>query len=126
MNAYAEVSRRQHRIQCRLDRTRWVRQKIRNAGERLVGFRVEDMQNCPNQQRVTGLLPVIAALQRPFGINENVRYVLRVAYLGIALSDLEERIISGALGIGRIEQKHRPELGTPTRRELEILAFDVV
>src|SRR6185437_4122697 len=126
MNAFAEVSRRQHRIQRRLNRTRWVRQKICNAGERLVGFRVEDVQNCPNQQRVAGLLPVIAALQGAFGINENVRNVLCVAYLAIALSDLKERIISGTLGIGWVEQKHRPKLGTPTRSELEILALDVV
>ncbi|OYX96111.1 MAG: hypothetical protein B7Y78_04060, partial [Caulobacter sp. 35-67-4] len=38
-------------------------QEVGDAGQRLVGLRVEHVQDSADQQRVAGLLPVIAALQ---------------------------------------------------------------
>ena len=75
---------------------------------------------------MAGLLPMIAALERAFGINQNVGDILRVAHLAVAFADLEQRIVGGARRIGRIEQEHRSKPGAPAGGQLEILALDVV
>src|SRR5712671_901981 len=126
MNALAEMRSRQHRIQRRLDRTRRIGQEVRNAGERLVGFRVQDMQNRANKQGVTGLLPMIAALERAFGIDEDVGDILSVADLTVTFADLEERIIGCARLIGRVEQEYRSKSSAPTGGQPEVLALDVM
>src|SRR5882762_4881467 len=126
MSAIAEMRRREHRIQRRFDRARWIGEEVRDACERFVCLGIEDMQDRANQERMTGLFPMIAALERPFGINENVRDILRVTYLAVAFADLKQRIIRRARGIGRIESEHGPELRTPAGGQLEILTLDVV
>src|SRR6185437_2031500 len=75
---------------------------------------------------MTCLLPMIAALEGAFGVNENIGYVLRVTYLAIALADLEERIVRRAGRVCRIEKEHGPKPRSPTRGQLVILALDVV
>ncbi len=69
---------------------------------------------------------MIAALQRPFRIDENVGDILCVTYLAVAFADLKQRIIGRAGGIGRIEQEHGPKPRTPTGGQLEILALYIV
>ena len=49
---------------------------------------------------MAGFLPVIPSLERPFGIDENVSDILRVADLVVAFADLEQRIVGGALRAG--------------------------
>src|ERR1700685_4622030 len=120
MNALTEMRGRQHRIHRRLDGARRIRQEIGNAGERLVGFSVKDMQNRANKQGVTGLLPMIAALERAFGIDEDVGDILGVAYLAVTLADFEERIVGRARLIGRVEQEDRSKLGAPAGGQLEV------
>jgi len=51
-------------------------------------LRVEDVQDCADQQRVAGLLPVVPPLQRTFGINERVGDILHVAHFPFAAPDL--------------------------------------
>src|SRR5947208_15902118 len=75
---------------------------------------------------MAGLLPMIAALERAFGIDEDVSDILRVPYLTVAFADLEERVIGRARLIGRIEQEHGSKACAPARSELEILPLDVV
>ncbi len=84
------------------------------------------MQDRPNKERMTCLFPMIAALQRPFRINENVSDILCVTYLAVAFADLKQRIIGRAGGIGRIEQEHGPKPRTPTGGQLQILALYIV
>ena len=79
--AVAEMQRRHHRAQRRLDRALRIGQEIGDAGERLVRFGIEDVQDGADQQRVAGLLPMIAPLQRAFGIDQDVGDVLDVAHL---------------------------------------------
>ena len=122
----AEMLRRHHRLQCRLDRPPGIGEEIGDAGERLVGLGVKHVQDRADEQRMAGLLPVIAALQRAFGIDENVGDVLHVAHLGGPAPHLEQRIIGGGLRVGRIEQQHAPEARTPAGGERPILALDVM
>jgi hypothetical protein len=63
---------------------------------------------------------MIAALERAFGIDEDVRDILGVPYLTVAFADLEERVIGRACLIGRVEQEHGPKACTPARGELEV------
>ena len=79
---------------------------------------IEDMKDRADQQRVAGLLPVIPPLQRPFRIDQHVGDVLHVADLPLAAADLEQRVVGGALGIGRIEQQHAAEARTQAGGQL--------
>src|SRR3546814_8233337 len=58
--------------------------------QRLVFARVEDMQDGPDQQRVRGLFPMVALLQRAFGIDQHVRDVLHVAHFLRAAPNLQQ------------------------------------
>src|SRR3546814_9001098 len=80
MRPIAEVRRGHHPVQGQLERAGRVGQKVGDAAQRLVFARVEDMQDGPDQQRVRGLFPMVALLQRSFGIDQNVRDVLHVAH----------------------------------------------
>ena len=93
-----------------------IGEEVGDAGERLVRLGVEDMQDGADQQRMAGLLPVIAPLQRAFGIDQDVGDVLDVADFPFAAADLEQRIVGGARGIGRIEQQHAAEAARASRR----------
>jgi hypothetical protein len=71
-------------------------------------------------------LPVIPTLERAFGINQDVGDILCIADLVVAFTDLEQRIVGRARGIGRIEQEHGPKPRTPAGGQLEILTLDVM
>ena len=114
--AFAEVRRRHHRSQRRLDRTARVGEEIGDAGERLVRLGVEHVQDGADQQRMAGLLPVVAPLQRALGIDQDVGDVLDVADLPLATTDLQQRIVGGAGGVGRIEQQNAAEPRRASRR----------
>ena len=71
---------------------------------------------------MAGLLPMIAALERAFGIDEDVSNILRIPHLTVAFADLEERVIGRACLIGRVEQERGSEdrvsvCGDATRQE---------
>src|SRR2546430_12016349 len=55
-----------------------VGQKVGDPCERLVGLGVEDMQDRPDQERMARLLPMVAPLQSPFGIDQDVGHLLAI------------------------------------------------
>ena len=77
-----------HRAQRRLDRPSRVGQEVGDAGERLVGFGIEDVQDRADKERVAGLLPVVASFQRAFGIDQDVGDILNVTDLAVAPAHL--------------------------------------
>jgi len=74
------------------------------------------MQDGADQQRVAGLLPMVALLQRTFGINQNVRDVLHVAHFMRAAPYLQQRVVGRRLRIGRVEQQHNVRSVIASRR----------
>ncbi len=122
----AEMGSHHHRLQRRLDAALGVGQKIRDTGECLVLFGVENVQDRADQQRVTGLLPVIAFFQRALGIDQNVGDVLDIAHFPFATADFQQRIVGGRIRIRRIEQQRATMLGTEAGCELPVLTLDVV
>ena len=113
---FAEMRRRHHRAQRRLDRAARIGEEVGDAGERLVRLGVEHVQDRADEERVAGLLPVVPPLQRALGIDQDVGDVLDVADLPFAAADLEQRIVGGARRVGRIEQQHAAEPARASRR----------
>ena len=72
------------------------------------------------------LLPMIAPLQRSFRVDQDVGDVLHVADFGRSFAHFKQRVVAGGVWIGRIEQQAMGELRPPSRRELPVLALDVV
>lgn len=120
MNAAPEMRRRQHRIQRSFDRAGRIREEVSNTSERLVGFRVEDMQSVqarndwssPNDCGARTRLRDRRGCQRYFGHP-----------LAVALRISRNGLLGRACLIGRIEQEHGPKACAPTARQLEILAL---
>ena len=122
----AQMRRRHHRLQRRLDRALRIGEEGGDAGERLVRLGVEDMQDGADQQRVAGLLPMVAPLERAFGIDQHVGDVLHVADFPFAAANLEQRIIGGGRRVGRIEQQHAAMPRAKAGGQRPVLALDVV
>ena len=97
-----------------------------DAGERLVGLGIEDVQDSADEKRVTGLLPVVPLFERPFGIDQDVGDVLNVANLPFSAADLEQRIVGGRLRVGRVEEQHPAVPCAEAGGELPVLTFDIV
>jgi hypothetical protein len=104
----------------------WITEEVGDAAQRLVFARVEHMQDGPDQQRVRGLFPMVALLQRAFGIDQNVRDVLHVAHFMRAAPYLQQRVVGRRLRIGRVEQQAMAETAAPAGGDLPVLALDVV
>ena len=85
---FAQMRRIHHRPQCRFNRTARVGQEIGDTCQRLVFFGIENMQDRADQKAVAGLFPMVAPFERTFGIDKNVRDVLDVTNLVLALPDL--------------------------------------
>ena len=69
---------------------------------------------------------MIAALKRPFGIDQYVGDILDVPDLVYAAAYFEQRIVARRAGIGGIEQQAVREAGPPTSGQLPVLALDVM
>ena len=90
MNAgFAQVRGVHHRAQGRLDGALRIGKEAGDAGQRLIGFGIEDVQDCADKQAVARLLPMVSSIQAPFGIDENIRDVLHVADFPFALAHLQ-------------------------------------
>ena len=122
----AEMIGRHHPAQRVREGTLRIGEEGRDTRERLLFLRVEDMQDGADEQRVAGLLPMVAAFERAFGIDQDVGDVLDVADLVRALPHLEQRVVAGRARIGRIEQQAVRELRPPAGCQLPVLALDVV
>ena len=77
----AQMRRRHYRFQGGLNRAPGVGQEGGDARESLVRFGVEHMKDGTDQQRMAGLLPVVPAFERAFGIDQDVSDILDVANL---------------------------------------------
>ena len=101
----AQVLRRHHPVQRQLERASRIGEEISDAPQRLVLAGIEHMQDRADQQRVTGLLPMVPAFERTIGIDQNVRHVLHVAHLMRAAPHFQQRVVGGRLRIRRVEQQ---------------------
>jgi hypothetical protein len=63
------------------------------------------MKDHADEQRMAGVLPMGAALERALRIDQNVCDVLDVAHFGGAPAHLKKWIVPGASRIGWIEQE---------------------
>ena len=81
-----------------------------------VGLGVENVQDGADQQRVAGLLPVIAPLKGTLRIDQDVGDVLDVAHLVRSFAHLQERVVAGRPGVRRIEQQASASSGRASRR----------
>jgi hypothetical protein len=61
-----------------------------------------------------------------FGIDQHVGDVLDVADFPFAAAYFEQRVVGGALGVGRIEQQHPTEARTPAGGQAPILTLYVM
>ena len=75
---------------------------------------------------MSGLLPVVSALQRAFRVNQYVSDVLNIAYFMLAAAHAHKWIIFRGSPVGWIKPHASGKSGSPARRELPILALDVV
>ena len=85
----AEVVGGHHDPQRAADRARGIGEEAGDAGQRLLVLGIEHVQDGADQERVRGLLPVIAALARALRIDQDIGDVLDVAHLVRPLADLE-------------------------------------
>ena len=122
----AEMRRRHHRAQRRLDRPPRVGEEVGDACERLVRLGVEDVEDGPDQQRVAGLLPVVAPLERALRVDQDVGDVLDVPHLAVAAAHLQQRVVGVRGRAGRVEAQHAAEPRAPAGRQRPVLALDVV
>ncbi len=126
MRYISKMPRGHHPMQRQLERASRVTEEVRHAAQRLVLSRVEHMQDRADQQRMTGLLPVVALLQRPFGIDQDIGDVLHVAHLVRAAPHFQQRVVGRRTGIGRVEQQAVAKSTAPASGDLPVLALDVV
>ncbi|GBQ21135.1 hypothetical protein AA12717_0782 [Gluconacetobacter sacchari DSM 12717] len=122
----AKMLRPHHRRQRCGDGALRIRQEIGDTGQGLVRLGIEDMQDGADQQGVRGFLPMIALLQTAFRIHEDVGDVLGIADFPLPTPDFQQRVIGGRGRIGWIEQHDAPEARAKSRRQLPVLALDVM
>ena len=79
--------------------------KVATRASVFVLLGVQDMEDRADQQRVAGLLPMTAAFERAFGVDQDIGDVLDVAYFVGATADFEQRVVSCRPGVGGIEQQ---------------------
>ena len=124
--AIAEVRRGHHPVQRQLEWAGRVGEEVGDAAQRLVLARIEHMQDGADQQRVRSLLPVVALLQRAFGIDQNVRDVLHVAHFARRPPHLQQREQAADFASVGLNSRHVREARAPAGGDLPVLALDVV
>lgn len=122
----AQMIGRHHGAQRHDEGTLRIGKEGGNAGERLVGIGVKDVQDRADQQRMARLLPVVAPVERSFRIDEDVRDVLHVAHFVGTAAHLEQRVVARGTDIGRVEEQAVREASAPTSGQLPVLALDIV
>jgi hypothetical protein len=103
MGCIAQVRRGHHPVQGQLEGARWIGKEVGNAAQGLVLAGVEHVQDGADQQRMAGLLPVVAPLQRAFWIDQDIGDVLYVAHLVGATAHFQQRVVGGRGQIGGVE-----------------------
>jgi hypothetical protein len=95
LEVVAGVRRRHHGAERHFNRAFWVGEETGNAGKRLARFGVKDVENGADQQRVAGLLPMIATFDRSLRVDQYVRDILEIARLPLAATNLQQWILRG-------------------------------
>ena len=126
MRRLAQMPCRHHPVQRDLEWTGRVGQEIGDAAQRFVLVGVEHVQDGADQQCMRGLFPMVAPLQRPFGIDQDVGDILHVAYLVHATPYFEQGVVGSRFCIGGVEQQAVREARTPACGQCPVLALDVV
>ncbi len=121
-----QMAHRHHRAQRGVERARRVRQKGRHAAQGLVRFGVQHVQDGAHQQRVRSLFPMVAPLQGPVRVHQDVGDVLGIAHFMRAPAHFQQRVIGGRARVGRIEQQAMREARAPASGELPVFALDVM
>ena len=121
-----EVIGRHHPAQRRGECALRVGQEGRHARQRLLLFRIENMKDRADQQRMAGLLPMVAAFERALEIDQDVGDILDVADFVHAAPHFEQWVVARRAAIGRIEQQAMREARAPSGGQLPVLALDVV
>ena len=101
-----QVIGRHHPLERCDERAIGIGKEGRYACERLLLFRVEHVQDRPDQKRMAGLFPMVALVERALGIDQDVGDVLDVADFPFSPANLEQGVVGCRLRIGRIEQQH--------------------
>jgi hypothetical protein len=109
----AEMIGGHHVAESRDERPLGIRKERGDARKGLLLLCVENVEDCSDQQRVRGFLPMVAPFERAFGIDQDIGDVLDVADLLDAAADLEQRVVPGRQRISRVEQKAVREARTP-------------
>ena len=118
--------RRHHRAQRVFEGTQWIGEKVRDPSKCFFLFGIEDVKNRCRPKARDSSFPSDCAVQRAFGIDQDVSDVLHVADFVRSFADFEKRIVAGTAWIGRIEQQAIGKLASPAGCQLPVLAFDVV
>ena len=121
-----QVRRRHHAVQRHLEGTGRVGEKVGDTAQGLVFASIEHVEDGAHQQRMAGLLPVVAPLQCPFRIHQDVGDVLHVAHLVHAAPHFQQGVVGRRAYVGRVEQQAVREARTPARGEMPVLSLDIV
>jgi hypothetical protein len=120
------MPRRHHAMQGEFERARGVGEEVGDAAQRLVGGRIEHVQDGADQECVGGFFPMVAALEGALRVDQDVRDVLHVAHLVRAAADFEQGVVRGRPCICGVEQEAVREARAPPCRQMPVLALDVV
>ena len=121
-----EMRRRHHGAKRHLNRPPWIGKEAGNTRKRLIRFGIEHVENGADQQCVAGLLPVIAAFQRSFRVDQHIRDILDIAHLPFAAANFQQWIIGGRIRVGWIEQQHAAVPLAKAGSQGPVLSLDVM
>ena len=99
----AEMVGRHHPPQRRREGPARIGQEGGDSRQRLLLLGIKHVQDGADQQGVTGLFPMVPALERTLGIDQDIGDVLDVAHLVRPLAYLQQRIVAGRPQVGRVE-----------------------
>ena len=122
----AEMRRRHHRGQRLLDRRRGSDRKAATPASVLSALGIEHMKDRADQQRVARFSPSGCASPDCLpGPPARRRRSARRA-LPMAAPHLQQRVVGGRRGVGRVEQQHAAVRAPEAGGELPVLALDVM
>src|SRR5262249_2497008 len=94
--------------------------------KRFIWLGVQDVEDCRDEKRMAGLLPVIAPLERTFRVDQDVGYVLGIPHLLRSATHFQQRVVLRGPLVGWVEQEAMREARPKAGSQLPVLTFDVV
>ena len=102
-----------HRPKSGCERPPGIGEEGRDPRQAFLLLGVKDVEDRADQQRMGGLLPMIAPLERTFRIDEDIGDILDVADLMIPAANLKQGVVARGARVGRVEQKAVREKRAP-------------